>query len=309
MKLNLMANLNKVTTTVSKHSPLILTVGAVVGLGATAVLAYKAAQKVEAITDDLEEARERAERKQMMDETIDNGDEHMLSPEDWEEYEDIKNDPEISRAKVVRDVAGAVALPVIVGGVSIACMLYSYKILNSRNGALAATVGTLIAEHKSYRERVRTVAGEDIYNQVEKPYDTKKGKAVNAEGVEEEVDFDEPLNRRSLFGEWFFNSDEYVSDDHMYNEQFVRNAIERIEVRLFAKGHIRLNEVYDALGMARTRSGELMGWSAGELLFDTQVTHPRTESGEFKMPEIYIKWTEPKYVYQNVHYGTENWGA
>lgn len=305
--MKLMTNLHKAGNLVAKHSPLILTVGAVVGLGATAVLAYKAAKRVEEITDELEEAREREERREDIKEAMDRG--HDVSEEDYVFYEESADEPEISRAKVVRDVAGAVALPIVVGGASIACILYSYKILNGRNGALAATVGSLMAEHKAYRARVKDIAGEDIYEKVENPWDTTKGKAVNKDGKEEEVDFDEPLNRRSLYGEWFFNSDEYVSDDHSYNTQFVRNAIERIDVRLFAKGHIKLNEVYDVLGMARTRAGELMGWSAGELVFDTQVTRPRTKSGEFAMPEIYIKWSEPKYIYNSVDYGTENWSA
>ena len=302
MKLNIIQAVNKVGMKVSKHSPLILTGVAVVGLGVTAVFAYKAAKRVETITDELEEAREVEERIVDLEEVESTS---GLSEDEYIELETLKQVPVISRSKVTRDVIGAVALPVVTGAVSITCMLYSYKILNSRNGALAATVGTLMAEHRAYRERVRTVAGEETYEKVNQPYDPSGTKGtVMEDGKEKEIDLNDPVNRRSLIGEWFFNSEEYVADDHMYNEAFVRDAISRLEVRLFGKGVLRLNEVYDTMGLARTRAGELMGWHAGDMFMDTTVTLDRGN-----VPQIYINWSEPKYIYDSVSYDTANWGA
>ena len=49
--------LNTVSKTVAKNSPVLLTVGGVVGLGATAYFSYKSAKKVETIVENIEDKR------------------------------------------------------------------------------------------------------------------------------------------------------------------------------------------------------------------------------------------------------------
>lgn len=74
----------------------------------------------------------------------------------------------------------------------------------------------------------------------------------------------------------FINSPETVSgnaryfdaDNHNwnavseYNHIFVQVIENWLNDKLQFQGHIFLNEVYDALGMTRTRPGVLMGWLA-----------------------------------------------
>lgn len=54
-----------------------------------------------------------------------------------------------------------------------------------------------------------------------------------------------------------------------YNRIFIRSVEAWLNQRLAAKGHVFLNEVFDALGYERTRPGVLQGW-----LFDPNNPRP-----------------------------------
>lgn len=84
---------------------------------------------------------------------------------------------------------------------------------------------------------------------------------------------------------------------------FINSVKEKLELKLFKRGWLRLNEVYDAFGFARTLNGELMGWTSGGLGIDTMVCRPGLdENGNFEMPEIYVQWGEPVYIYDKIEY-------
>lgn len=48
--------------------------------------------------------------------------------------------------------------------------------------------------------------------------------------------------------------------DNAYNRIFIQCQEQYMNHRLQAWGHVFLNEVYDALGFERTRSGAILGW-------------------------------------------------
>lgn len=295
--------LNKAGHTVAKNSPLILTVAGVVGLGSTAVLAYKSAKKIEVITEKVEEAREQEERLDQLTvlEEMD-----RLDADTQFELDDLRETFEpVSRPEVAKDIAGAIALPVITGIASIACIALSYRVLTNRNNLLATALGAAVAEHRYYKERVREIVSEEEYDRLEVPVERTKMTKVNKNGKETEVDVDAQVNRRSLVGEWFDNSSEYTVDDHSYNLMFIESARSKLEGKLFRKGYIRLNEVFDELGFGRTRMGESFGWNTGDSFdLDVKITNVMvTDQGEqFVRPEIYIAWPTPKPIYNDVDY-------
>ena len=59
----------------------------------------------------------------------------------------------------------------------------------------------------------------------------------------------------------------------------------------------------DALGFDRERSGMALGWTTGDSFrIETTVSNfedPAT--GDFK-PEIYVSWTKPHYIYDDVEF-------
>lgn len=288
---------NKVTFQVGKHSPLILTVGGVLGLGATAVLSYKAAKKVEVIVEDIETNRQQEEIINAYNEIPDGAEISMLQTEEYERVNEVYSP--LNKQEVVRNIAGAVALPVATGIASIACISLSYYILNNRNNMLATALGTAMAEYRFYRNRVKETYGEEVEQRMGMPVELEKRKVKGDDG--KKVDVDTPLYRRSLTGEWFNQSSEYAIDDPSYNEMFLKSCEEKLTQRIFRKGVLRMNEVNDMLGFPRTQFGETLGWSAGDFALDTQITRV-TDSDGWVHPEIYVKWTEPRSIYNDVEY-------
>lgn len=63
------------------------------------------------------------------------------------------------------------------------------------------------------------------------------------------------------------------------NKIFLKCQENWLNDRLNAIGHVFLNEVYDALGFSRTKSGAIVGWSKGGKSIDFNMEE--TEDGIF----------------------------
>lgn len=295
--------INKAAHTVGKNSPLILTVAGVIGLGSTAVLAYKASKKVEVITERIEESREQEEQIARLEILEAN---NVLDAEGQYELDEVRAEYQpVSRPEVVKDIAGAVALPVVVGLLSVASIALSYHVLTNRNNMLATALGAAVAEHHYYKSRVQEMVTEEQYRELETPVRREDGNFKDEDGKKVADPVFSKVDHRSMTGEWFDQSSEYTVDDHSYNLMFVKAAADKLEGKMFRKGYVRLNEVFDELGLARTRLGESMGWNQSDSFgLETTVTNIRvTDQGEeFVRPEIYISWPTPKPIYNDVDY-------
>lgn len=254
---------------VGKHSPLILTALGVVGLGATSVLAYKASRKVEVIVEEVEAAREA--------------------------------NVEPDRFEVGRDLVSAMALPIITGTLSIAAITLSYYIQNNRIQTLGMALATAGAERAFFHNKYKEQYGEEEYRKFTTPVMTETHTAEDGTETKEEVRKDVP----SIHGEWFDRSTEYSSDDHNYNLAYIKSVENNLQLRMFRKGFLQMNEVFEALGFERTRAGALLGWSTGggfDLSPETMHCMNKV-TGEVE-PQIYVKWTEPKYIYESVEFSS-----
>lgn len=263
--------------TVTKHSPMILTGMGVVGLGATAYFSYKSRTRVEEIVSGIEEDR--------------------------------NNDVVVDRLEVAKELTGALALPVTLGVTSVACIVLSYKVQNNRIVTLAGALAASTAEQAFYREKYKRVHGEEAYKSFSAPteqqsFDTVDEKG-NAQSTIEEIRKDMP----GVYGEWFDKSSEYTSDDHSYNMAYVDSVDEKLQLVLFQKGSLLLNEVREALGFERTRAGALMGWTTADTFeLGRTVTHVYNPESGLKEPQIYIRWHEPKYIYDSVEFSPVVYG-
>lgn len=296
--------LSKLGRGVAKNSPIIFTIGGVLGLGATAVLSYKAAKKVEVIMDDVEERQAKEQDLNDIKEAMHNDD---MTEEEWKDLKAQKDDLEadfepVTRAEIIKDVAGAVALPVVTGIASIAFISLSYYIQNNRIVNLAGALATASAERIYYKKKYTKEHGEEAAKEFYTPSNFEsKEKVVNPNGEKEEVDVHTKADKVDrTTGAWFDGSDEYVSDDHNYNLAYVSSIKEKLELRLFRKGALSLNEVFDAFGFERTRAGGIVGWTTSDdFTIDFQTTYVRDADGSTS-PQIYISWEAPGYIYDSV---------
>ena len=62
------------------------------------------------------------------------------------------------------------------------------------------------------------------------------------------------------YGAWFDNECVGWSKDPKYNKMFLTNQEIIFNDLLKARGHLFLNEVYDALGIPRSEAGQIVGW-------------------------------------------------
>jgi hypothetical protein len=153
------------------------------------------------------------------------------------------------------------------------------------------------------------VHGEEAYTKfttptedVEKIEVDKKGKEkMTVAQVKKEID--------KTIGQWYDESDEYVSDDHAYNMANIDAARDKMETLLFQRGTLLLNEVREALGFDRIKNGALLGWSTTDnFSIDTNVVvvedmdKDGNLTGELK-ENIWVTWSRPRYVYEEVELG------
>ena len=264
---------NSVISTVKKYSPEILMVTGVALGGVAAYKAYKAAPKVEDVLDQVEEAQ----------------------------AEGI----EIPKAVIAIDISKQLAPAIITGVGAIACVVGSYKIQKNRIIGLSSAVGMLTAEVKYQRDKYLREHGEEQFKKFFGPTEKKKVDTVNELGTHVQVveEVQRPTNH--LDGAWFSLSDQYVSDDHEYNEMFVKQQITRIDLRKFKKNHILVNEVLDLFGLSKTKAGAIFGWASDSLQIEAETIYVYNEITGVKVPQIYIHWNMPVDISLDVDYANE----
>ncbi len=235
-----------------KESPAILLgVGIATGVAST-VMACRATMKVSDILDDHED---------VMDEI-----KHCQEYEDNYSDDDAKRDRAIATvqtgAKVVKLYLPAVAL----GAASIGCVVGGHNINVKRNAALAAAYSVVDGKLKEYRKRVTDEYGEEVEKklyyglksdkiQVEQK-DPETGKVKK---VKQQVNMLDPT-AISQYARFFDDSSVNWVDDAELNLCFLKAQQNYMNDLLHSRGHVFLNEVYDALGIPRTKAGAVVGW-------------------------------------------------
>lgn len=264
--------LSKVTMSVKKHSPAIFTGVGIIGLGATAYLAYKSRDKVEKVVSKIEEKREAGE--------------------------------EIDKVEVVKDLAEAVYLPVVVGTASVVSIFMSHKIQRDRILTLSGALAAQQARNIYFENKYRAKHGEEEYAKFIAPTDREeKIDGIDKKGNPKVTIQEVKKNIDQTIGQWFDESDEYASDDHTYNMAYIDSVNDRMQTVLFQRGTLLLNEVREALGFERIRAGALLGWTSEDSFniekFVTMLGEE--ENGELR-EQIWVTWTRPRYIYDDVEF-------
>lgn len=228
-----------------KHSPTLLFGAGVVGVVTTVVLASRATLKLESVLEETEKNLNIARN---------------LEHEDYSE-QDRKKDVALVYTKATLQIAKMYAPAVVVGVVSIAALTGSHVILNRRNVSLTAAYAALERGFNEYRKRVSDEYGD------EKERELRYG-SLTREIVEETdegpVVKNIPVGTKSIYARLF---DRYTSnswqDGPGYNQMFIQCQQNYANDLLNARGHVFLNEVYDMLGIERSKEGQVVGWLKG----------------------------------------------
>lgn len=241
---------------IKKHSPEILIAAGVVGTVASAVMACKATLKVNEV---LEPAKHDVEKIHAAKE---NG-----VTEAGKEYteEDSKKDLAIVYVQTGIKLVKLYAPAVILGTLSITGILASHNILRKRNVALAAAYTAVDKGFKEYRGRVVERFGEELdkelrYNIKAKEVEEKVVDENGEEKIEKRIVQVAEPNLGSTYARFFDETCMNWTRDAETNLMTLKTVQNYATNKLRSQGFLFLNEVYDMLGIQRSKAGQVVGW-------------------------------------------------
>ena len=253
----------KAEFTIKKNSPEILLGAGIVGFVGTIVLACKATCRADEVLEfhrrkikDINDAKEIAD----------------ADPEGEMSYdvEIYRQDKAIRYLKTTGNLAKLYAPTIAVGTLSLACILTSRNIMQKRYLGILAAYNGLSAAFEEYRKRVRDEYGEGLDKHFrygttyeELPvYDENGKKTKEKEQVENtETGMVIPNDDSCRF---FDSSNPNWDKNPTFSMMWLRGQQNILNDILHTRGHVFLNEVYDALGFPHTPQGAVLGWIDGE---------------------------------------------
>lgn len=251
--------MNTILNSIKKKSPEILVGVGIVGMVVGTVVACERTTKLH---DILKDAKENIDQ---IKECID--DEKLV---DVYSKEDGQKDLALVYVQTGIKVASLYVPVVALSGASIACILKGTDILRKRNIALAAAYTVVDQSFKKYRDQVVEKFGNEIDKELRYGIKAKTFKETLVDektGEEQSVDKTVDISTLEGYSDYarFFDDgcNGWVKDAE-YNLSFLRAQQQYANDLLQARGHLFLNEVYDMLGIPRSKAGQVVGWVYNE---------------------------------------------
>lgn len=237
---------------ISKHAPTILSVTASAGVIATGYLAWKAGTRFEDV-----EGRDWDRRKE------------CLRNADTIPDEDVPKIERKNRILFILDTVHTVAPAAIVGAATITMIYFSNSISKKRLAAMGAAYATLQTAFDGYKRTMVEALGKESVEKILKPKLPNVGKSAeeilssdnksDAANVSDAVV--SSLKALSPYARIIAEESSTCWDP---NEDYTSQNLAAVQLwanrRLERKGHLFLNEVFDQLGLSRTREGAVVGW-------------------------------------------------
>lgn len=235
-----------------KNSPHILFAVGVAGVVGTAVFAARATLKLEPV---LENAQKQLNMiNQAIEASRESGDTVLYTEREH------KRNQTIIYTRLVGSMAKLYAPAIGCGVVSVAALTGSHVILSRRTVALTAAYTALERGFNDYRSRVISEFGED------KDRELKHGVVTKDVIVETDHGHDVVQTKRvdpstrSQYARFFDQTCKAWEPTPEYNLAFLRAQQQYANDMLHMRGHVFLNDVYDSLGINRTKAGAVVGW-------------------------------------------------
>lgn len=248
---------------IKKHSPEILTVAGTVGVVASAVMVGMATTKIDPILEETKEnvdrvrkGAEKGEVKAMIDGEIT----MVLYSE-----KDAQKDLAIYYAKGAFELGKLYAPAIIVGAAGLVCFWSASNIMHQRNAALTAAFAGANQSLKEYRGRVVERFGKDLDRELMYNIKAKEIEetVVNEDGTEQTivktVDSADP-NLNSIYARFYDDGCNGWTKSPEDNLKFLKMQQAFANKKLQAQGYLYLNDVYEMLGIPKTKAGHVVGW-------------------------------------------------
>lgn len=246
-----------------KNSPEILLAVGIVGIVGTVITACKATLRADEILEyhkmkmkDIHDAKEIADQ----------------NPEDVNyAYDDelYRMDVGVRYLKTAGNMIKLYGPTIALGGLSLACILVSRNIMQKRYLGVVAAYNGVSAAFEQYRKRVREEYGDGLDKHFrygttyeELPvYDENGKKTKEKEQVENtETNMVIPNDDTCRF---FDSNNPNWDSNPAFSMMWLRGRQNYLNDLLHTRGHVFLNEVYDALGFSHTPQGAVIGWIDG----------------------------------------------
>ena len=256
---------SKIVTTAAKSAavlkrfaPEIMVGAGIVGGVAAAVMACKASPKAALLKEELASDLESLQAAQ----------EEIAQSDKAEEYteQDARMDVVRTYAAYAGKLIRLYGPAVLVGVGAVASILGGCGILRGRVVALGAALTASDRAYDIYRSRVRDRFGEDVDNELKYGLSTSKVTVKHEDGTKEKVitqslpEEEAVATGASQYARVFDASNPNWSPDKSVSLLFLQAQQTYMNNLLNSRGHVLLNEVYDAIGLPRTSEGCLVGW-------------------------------------------------
>lgn len=217
---------------------------------------------------------------------------------------DIEEYRKIAIKRFIKDSILTFGIPASIVLGSLGLLVGSNIIMQRRNASLVAAYTLVDKAFKSYRSRVKEEFGEDVdrYLRFRKARSEKMiisgedGKAVNfsedeTSDLETETCDSHEGNKWHLseYARWFDSKSCQWKHDPNFNEYFLASQERYANDLLNARGHCFLNEVYDMLGLERSKAGAVVGWikrGGGDGFVDFGIYNPKNIDASCTSPTI-----------------------
>lgn len=202
-------------------------------------------------------------------------------------------DEELSKARLIFEdlkVAAPMYLPEIIGGgVSVGCILGSYKINAKRTAALATAYQIANSNLIEYKEKVEEVVGKTKKEKIESEIAENAIKKSKNLPVDNEVipEDGKMLCYDKMSGRYFRS-----------NPDEIRKAENKLNKRLITEMYVSLNDFYYEIGLRGIEMGDALGWNNDEFI-DIQFNSILTDND---VPALVVDYVViPKYGYENFY--------
>lgn len=243
--------LTKFSAKAKAHSPEILLIAGIAGAVGTVILACAGTRKLDAVLEDSKQRIDDAKET-----TIENEDEQTTS---GSQKALVK-----AYAQTSLDFAKIYGPAVVLGGLSIYCLLSSHRIMKDRNESLAAAYTTVYTAFKQYQDRVAEKIGAEAEKEIRYAVEKKKVDETETDENGKQKKLKKSIDIATMPSGYakFFDecSREWMKDPEL-NLMFLRGKQAMLNNKLQACGFVFLNEVYRELDLCEpTQEGQVVGW-------------------------------------------------
>lgn len=239
-KTNLSQIAKNIHTKTVRHQPEILTGIGIAGMVTTTVMAVKATPKALDLMAEIKE------------------------------YHEEDTDKKALAKDVLLKVAPVYIPAVILGTLSVSCLIGANSVNLKRNAALATAYTLSESALKDYRGKVIETLGE------------KKDQAVRDAIAKDKVDQNPVVDKEVIIT----NNGETLCLDTLSGRYFksdiekLKRAENELNRQMLRDDYISLNEFYDEIGLSNTKIGETVGWGVNKGLLELKFSSTLTLDGK-----------------------------